>query len=45
MPADLKAEYVTKYEQGMKGLGMDADGFMAAYSRLITVTPTKLRGF
>lgn len=45
MPDDLKAEYVAKYERGMKSLGMDADTFLATYSRLITVTPTRLRGF
>ncbi len=45
MPDEAKAEYVAKYEQGMKGLGMDAETFQGTYSRLITVTPTKLRGF
>ena len=40
-----RAEYVAKYEQGMKGLGMDADTFQSTYSRLVTVTPDKVRGF
>ena len=45
MPADVKAQFVTKYERGMKSLGLDPEAFQATYSRLITVTPTKLRGF
>lgn len=45
LPDDLKAAYAAKYERGMTSLGMDADTFMAAYARLITVTPTTLRGF
>jgi len=45
MPDDLKAEYVTKYERGLKSLGMNAETFQGTYSRLITVTPSKLRGF
>ncbi len=45
MPEDVKAEYGVKYERGMKSLGMDGDAFMASYSRLITITPSKMRGF
>lgn len=45
MPDDVKAEYVAKYERGMKSLGMDPETFQGTYSRLITVTPSKLRGF
>ena len=45
MPDDVKAEYVTKYERGMRSLGLDADTFQGTYSRLITVTPSQLRGF
>ena len=45
LPDDRKAAYVAKYERGMKSLGMDADTFQETYSRLITVTPTKVRGF
>lgn len=45
MPDDLKAAYVAKYERGMKSLGMDPETFQGTYSRLITVTPTRLRGF
>jgi hypothetical protein len=29
----------------MASLGMDPETFRGTYSRLITVTPTKLRGF
>lgn len=45
MPDDRRAEYVTKYERGMKSLGMDPETFQGMYSRLITVMPSKLRGF
>ena len=45
MPDDVKAEYIAKYERGMKSLGMDPETFQGTYSRLITVTPSKLRGF
>ena len=42
---ELKAAYVAKYERGMKSLGMDPETFQGTYSRLVTVTPTRVRGF
>ena len=42
---ELEAAYVAKYERGMKSLGMDPETFQGTYSRLVTVTPTRVRGF
>ena len=38
------AEYVEKYASRIKGLGLDAAGFAAAYHKPIVITIAKLRG-
>lgn len=42
--ADEIAAYVEKYRAGMARLGMPPDRFAEAYSAVIRVTPTKVRG-
>lgn len=37
-------EYVAKYAERVKGIGMDAASFAQAYSVAIRITPTDLRG-
>ena len=43
-PADLVPEYVTKYREGMRRIGMTPETFARAYSVAIRVTPRHLRG-
>jgi PPOX class probable F420-dependent enzyme len=42
-PEDERAAMLEKYEAGIRGLGMDPEGFAAAYSAAIRVTPTRFR--
>jgi PPOX class probable F420-dependent enzyme len=37
--------YAAKYGEGMKSIGLTAEGFAAKYSVPIRITPEKLRGF
>ena len=43
-PADQVPEYVTKYREGLKRIGMTAESFARAYSVAVRVTPRHLRG-
>jgi PPOX class probable F420-dependent enzyme len=43
-PAYQVLEYVTKYQPGFERINMTAEGFAAAYSVPLRVTPTRLRG-
>lgn len=43
-PPHRVAEYVEKYQEGFKRIGMTAEHFAQAYSVAIRVTPTSLRG-
>lgn len=42
--ADRVPEYVAKYREGMKRIGMTPETFARAYSVAVRVTPTALRG-
>ncbi len=42
--AHEQAAYAAKYPEGFKRINMTAEQFAAAYSDVIRVTPTKLRG-
>lgn len=44
-PANTVSEYVEKYTEGMRGIGMNADAFTREYSVPIRVRPARLRGF
>jgi PPOX class probable F420-dependent enzyme len=39
-----KAEYLKKYEAGIRDLGMTPEGMLAEYSVMILVTPERMRG-
>jgi PPOX class probable F420-dependent enzyme len=43
-PADRVAEYVGKYREGMRRIGMTPETFARAYSVALRVTPRSLRG-
>lgn len=43
-PADRVPEYVTKYREGLRRIGMTAESFARAYPVALRVTPTRLRG-
>jgi PPOX class probable F420-dependent enzyme len=43
-PADRVPEYVTKYREGMRRIGMTPESFARAYSVAVRVTPSHLRG-
>lgn len=44
-PATDVPAYLEKYGQGIANIGMTPEGFAAAYSVPIRVTPSKVRGF
>lgn len=43
-PADRVPEYVAKYREGIKRIGMTPESFARAYSVAIRITPRNLRG-
>ena len=43
-PADAHPAYLTKYRDGIAGIGMTPEGFARAYSVALRMTPTHLRG-
>jgi PPOX class probable F420-dependent enzyme len=43
-PASANRDYMTKYHDAILRIGLTDDGFAAAYSVAIRVTPQKLRG-
>ncbi len=43
-PADQHPDYLAKYRDGIARIGMTPEGFAAAYSVAIRMTPTRLRG-
>ena len=43
-PADRLPEYVTKYREGLRRIGMTAESFARAYPVAVRVTPHRLRG-
>jgi PPOX class probable F420-dependent enzyme len=43
-PADRVPEYVAKYREGMRRIGMTPESFARAYSVALRVTPRRLRG-
>ena|SRR5215510_3922765 len=43
-PADRVQEYVTKYREGMRAIGMTPESFARAYSVALRITPRHLRG-
>lgn len=43
-PATDVPDYLAKYAEPIKRIGMDASSFAAAYSTAIRITPTDLRG-
>jgi PPOX class probable F420-dependent enzyme len=43
-PADRVPQYVTKYREGMRQIGMTPESFARAYSVAIRITPSRLRG-
>ena len=43
-PAHEVAAYVEKYREGIAGIGMAPEGFAAAYSVAVRMTPAGLRG-
>ena len=43
-PADAHTGYLAKYRDGITGIGMTPEGFAAAYSVALRITPTHLRG-
>src|SRR5262245_49800092 len=43
-PADRVPEYVAKYREGMRAIGMTPDSFARTYSVALRVTPRHLRG-
>jgi PPOX class probable F420-dependent enzyme len=43
-PADRVPEYVAKYREAMRRIGMTPESFARAYSVAVRVTPTGLRG-
>ena len=44
LPADRVPEYVAKYREGMRRIGMTPESFARAYSVVVRVTPRHLRG-
>jgi PPOX class probable F420-dependent enzyme len=43
-PADRVPEYITKYREGLRRIGMTPESFARAYSVAVRVTPRHLRG-
>ena len=43
-PADRVPEYVAKYREGLRRIGMTPESFARAYSVAVRVIPTSLRG-
>jgi PPOX class probable F420-dependent enzyme len=43
-PADRVPEYITKYREGLKRIGMTPEAFARAYSVAVRITPHHLRG-
>lgn len=43
-PANLNAAYRSKYQDGIRALGMDEVQYAAMFSAALRVTPTRLRG-
>jgi PPOX class probable F420-dependent enzyme len=43
-PADRVPEYVAKYREGIKRIGMTPESFARAYSVVVRVIPSHLRG-
>ncbi len=43
--SDLLDRYAAKYEKGMAGIQMTREQYEAAYTQVITFTPSKLRGW
>ncbi len=44
-PATQVPDYLAKYRQGIRNIGMTPDSFAQSYAVPIRVKPTKLRGF
>ncbi len=42
---DEETAYVTKYAEGIKGIGLSPESMFAKYSAVIRITPEKVRGF
>jgi PPOX class probable F420-dependent enzyme len=42
--ADRVPEYVSKYREGLRRIGMTAEAFARVYSVAVQITPTRLRG-
>jgi len=43
-PADRVPEYIAKYGEGIRRIGMTPESFARAYSVAVRVTPARLRG-
>jgi PPOX class probable F420-dependent enzyme len=43
-PADRVPEYIAKYREGIRRIGMTPESFARAYSVALRVTPDRLRG-
>ena len=43
-PADRVPEYIAKYQEGIRRIGMTPESFARAYSVAVLVTPRHLRG-
>jgi hypothetical protein len=43
-PADRVPEYIAKYREGLRRIGMTPESFARAYSVAVRVTPRNLRG-
>ena len=43
-PADQVPAYLTKYNEGMRRIGMTPESFARAYSVAVRITPRRLRG-
>jgi PPOX class probable F420-dependent enzyme len=43
-PADRVPEYIAKYHDGLRRIGMTPESFARAYSVAVRVTPARLRG-
>ena len=43
-PADRVPEYIAKYGEGVRRIGMTPESFARAYSVAVRVTPARLRG-
>jgi len=43
-PAEATVAYLTKYGEGIKGIGLTPEGMFAKYSAVIRITLKKVRG-